>query len=93
MDFSLVKFFVIGTATRETRAQRPTINLPMAQKAEIGNCFAFVQALTVTASAWVKAREDSRTDSTKRPGGGNGGVGRAIRKYSTRLGDPGDMRN
>jgi hypothetical protein len=45
--------------------------------------FVLAQALTVTASAWVKAREDSRTDSTKRPEGGNGGVGRAIRKYET----------
>lgn len=73
--------------------QRPTVTLPMAQKAKIGYCLHFAQALTVTASARVKAREDSRTDSMKRPEGGNGGVGRAIRKYSTRLGDPGDMRN
>ena len=52
-------------------------------KGENWKLFTLAQALTVTASAWVKAREDSRTDSTKRPEGGNGGVGRAIRKYET----------
>jgi hypothetical protein len=32
--------FVIGTATRDARAQRPTVtySYPMAQKAKIGNC-------------------------------------------------------
>ena len=30
--------FVIGTATRYTRAQRSTVTYPMAQKAKIGNC-------------------------------------------------------
>lgn len=45
------------------------------QAEEIGNDCAL---LTVTASAWVRAREDSRTYSTKRPEGGNGGVGRAM---------------
>jgi hypothetical protein len=45
--------------------------------------FALAKALTVTASAWAKTREDSRTDSMKHPEGGNGGVGRAITKYET----------
>jgi hypothetical protein len=30
--------FVIGIATRDTRAQSPTVTYPMAQKAKIGNC-------------------------------------------------------
>lgn len=55
----------------------------MAQKGENWKLFAQARVLTVTASAWVKAREDSRTDSTKRPEGGNGGEGRAITKYET----------
>lgn len=37
-----------------------------------------MRALTVTASPWVRAREDPRTYSIKRPDGGNGGVGRAM---------------
>jgi hypothetical protein len=87
------QIFVIGTATRETRATKAHRYLTYGTKGENWKLFALAQALTVTASARVKAREDSRTDSMKRPEGGNGGVGRAIRKYSTRLGDPGDMRN
>jgi hypothetical protein len=38
LDVSLIRFFVIGTATRDTRAQRPSVTYPMAQKAKIGNC-------------------------------------------------------
>jgi hypothetical protein len=78
--FAYQVFLVIGTATRDTRAQRPMLPsiLSYGIKGENWKLFALAQALTVTASAWVKAREDSRTDSTKRPAGGNGGVGRAI---------------
>jgi len=48
-----------------------------AQQRKLGTVV-LARTLTVTASAWVRAREDSRTYSMKHPEGGNGGLERAM---------------
>ncbi len=82
MDVSLINFLSLGLPRVIRVHNRPTVTY--SKKDENWKLFAPAQALTVTTSAWAKAREDSRTDSTKRPDGGNGGVGGAM--TWTRLG-------